>query len=319
MANVREARKFGVEFEVGNEKTQQQIEDTIKKCSSREIVVNSSWAQTTNNNYWHVKFDRTCGPIGKVEHADGKTKYADHGWEVASFVAAGDNDLNHISQVAQSLSAICLPNVNCGFHIHCCVSDFTPAELGVLLSRWMKIEGMLCNLMPPHRVDNYFCKLISKSRKIAKSKKYEAEEVWNKLKPNQYSPHENRQKKVTLNTVNVAAALYYESTFHPFDPPVYLNLKKTVEFRMPEGTLDARAVRSWVKFFIQFIEISKKSKMPVDLSAIKSIKDFFVICGLSHSDVKDNKELFEAKLFLIERFFLYGDSEVKKQFEKGLF
>ena len=324
MATTRNSmnRKFGVEFEVGNEVSQEHISNIIKCNSVKEVIVSSGWAPTIDNKYWHVKYDRTCGSIGQIKNEHGKSKYADHGWEIASFVASNENDLNHIAFIGKKLAeGDCLVNPNCGFHIHCNVDDFTGRDMGVLLARWIKIEPMLCNLMPNHRVDNYFCRLLSKSRKIAKGKKHMPEDVWQKLKPTQYGPHENRQKKVTLNTVNVAAAYAYENSFYPFDPPSYLSIRKTVEFRMPEGSLNSEAVFAWVRFFLRFVEMSKKSKMPDNLLPIKKIKEFFTYCGLSNVAIKndDNMGLFDTKLFLIERLFLFADEETKKQFEKGLF
>lgn len=46
------------------------------------------------NDYWEVKFDRTCGPQGKG---------FDHGWEVASFIATGTYDIDHIAKASSFL------------------------------------------------------------------------------------------------------------------------------------------------------------------------------------------------------------------------
>jgi hypothetical protein len=312
LRNEFSGRKFGVELEMGNEVSQSHIADIIKANSLKEVRIQSGWGQTNNNHFWHVKYDGSCGAVGKP---------VDSGWEVASFVASGATDLNCIADMATKLhQGNCLVNKNCGLHIHCDVSDFTVNEMGVLLARWMKIEPMLCNLMPSYRVDNYYCRLISKSRKIAKSKKHTAETVWLKLKPTKYGPHDNRQKKVTLNTVGYAQALACEASYYPQTPPSYLHLRKTVEFRMPEGTLRREAIVAWVTFLIRFIDSAKTSRMPIDLKPLAKIKDFFKYCGLTNSDINNcNLELFDTKLFLIERFFTFGDDDIKKQFNKGLF
>jgi hypothetical protein len=307
------ARTFGVELEIGNEVPIANLAQAVRELSYRPVQATSSWAQTASNNYWHLKFDRTCGRIGLVDNL-----YVDHGWEIASFIAVGSHDLEHIGSVVERLAEItnCTTNQNCGFHIHCDVADFTPKEMGILLSRWIKIEPMLCQMVPFHRVDNRFCRLLSNKR-ISKNKKYKGEEVWERLKPTRYNPHENNQKKVTLNTVNYAAALQTEMDFKKIAPiPNHLKGRKTVEFRLPEGTLRKEAISSWVYFFVRFVEISKKSRMPTNLKPITNLKSFFKYFGMEKTEDLD---LLHAKLFLIDRLYKYGNSDVKKQLCRGLF
>ncbi|RDJ35236.1 MAG: hypothetical protein DWQ19_10505 [Crenarchaeota archaeon] len=299
-------RKFGLEFEIGNDMKIANIGELakhIKDLSKKHVEYTPSWAQTVNNhNYWHIKFDRTCGPQGQVNGT-----YMDHGWEIASFIASGQEDLDLIGMVVESLKNDCFINQNCGFHIHCDVSDFTPSQMGVLLARWLKIEPLLCQMVPPFRVNNKFCRLLGNKR-FLKSKKYKSEELWDKLKPTKYGPHENSQKKVTLNTVNYAAAVQMVDTS-----------RKTVEFRLPEGTLDKHTVVGWVQFFIRFVETARTAKMPLSFRRIKTIKTFFNYAGMNPNHQDIDVSLIRAKMFLAERLYRFGDIETKKQLSSLIF
>lgn len=306
-------RKFGLEFEIGGELGVATVAGVIRSLSFHPVNCTTSWRQSINNNYWDVKFDRTCGVLGEINNV-----YIDHGWEIASYIACGETDLDHIAAVMAEFERITssAPNHNCGFHIHCDVSDFSPREIGILMARWIKIEPMLCQMVPEHRINNKFCRLLS-AKRISKRKRYKPEEVWGRLKPTKYTPHDNIQKKVTLNTVNYAAALQTETEATAIKSIAPKDIRKTVEFRLPEGTLKKDAINGWVHFFVRFVESSKRAAMPTNLGEVSKIKQFFKYCDMSK--INNNLDLLRAKLFLIERLYKFGNEEVKKQLSQGLF
>jgi len=295
-------RPFGVEFEIGNEVTQGLISNVIKSNSNYPVEVTSSWGQSINNNYWHVKYDSTCGANGKK---------IDHGWEIASFKASGLQELKHIAAVAVSLrNAGCLVNTNCGFHIHADVSDFTKSQMGLLLARWLKIEPFICNAVPFSRVNNYFCRLISKHKILDFRKKYKPTELWDVLKPCDFNIHDNVQKKVTLNTVNFAQSIQNGMSKHT---------RNTIELRMPEGTLDSGNVEGWVGFFVNFVDHSKTTNISSNLSSVNSLKKFFLFAGLSNDRIVANRNLLNVKLWFVKRFYKFGSLKIKNEICKGNF
>src|SRR5690349_3109756 len=89
-----QSRKFGVELEVNKSVTKKKLGDIIAAqgilCDrSEEVRVTSGvagWEESRKNDYWHVKYDSTCG------------------WEVASFIAHGDADIDYIASTADCLS-----------------------------------------------------------------------------------------------------------------------------------------------------------------------------------------------------------------------
>jgi len=296
-------RSFGVELEVGSEWPQKLIADHMQLLAQdRAVIATPRWCESIENSYWHVKYDSTCGVTGP-------------GWEIASFKASGWDDLCHIAEMAMTLKQFGLEtNNNCGFHIHADASDFTPEQMGILLGRWMQIEPMLCKLVPSHRVNNRFCKLICKSRKIALSKPHTGLEIWEALKPTNFDPHENRQKKVTLNTVNYAGGIFYDGlqalgvSKTPFYKP------KTIEFRLPEGTLDFSTIVAWTAFFLNFVDTAKESLGSKNLSGVRSVRKFFQIAGLDGDrDVQLDDILFTSKLWLLKRFYMFGGDDLRNQ------
>lgn len=275
-------RCFGVEFEVGAEIGPHDIAKMLMKYSDKKVAVTTGWAQSVNNDFWHVKFDSSCGVLKGT-----------HGWEVASFKASGRDHLHHIGQMARELQHLgCEINANCGYHIHCEVKDYSPSKMGVLLARWLKIEPFLCKLVPLMRIGNYYCKLLNTHKKLKSGRRYSASALWKSLRPTNFSPHENDQKKVTLNTVSFAAVCKKE-----FDKD-----RKTIEFRMPEGTLDYDDVVNWVRFFVNFVESSKNQKMPLNLLPVQTMDGFLKLAGLKSSNLFElDEDLEETKKWVFKR------------------
>jgi hypothetical protein len=257
-------RTFGVEMEVGNNVDRNNIQHCIQKISKRDIIV-AGWDLTNNNNYWHVKTDSTCGPNAHIAK--------DYGVEIASFRAAGYKDLKHITDVAAELIKIGVQvNNNCGLHIHAGTSDFTPAQMGVLFAYWMKIEPIICCLVADRRLKNKHCRLWHTRKTIDKSRSYSPDILWQIIAPTNFSPHNNKQKKVSLNFVNFAAAISGGYS------------RNTVELRLPEGTLSPREISAWVRIFVSFVDSCRKAKMPVDLFPTSSLEEFFQIIGFAEKD-----------------------------------
>ena len=263
-------RCFGVELEVSNNFNKCDLKRVIKDNSLRKIRV-SGWAQSNNNDYWHIKDDSTCGPLGES---------GEHGWEVASFKAKGIDDLLHIGEVADALyeSGVQV-NDHCGLHIHADVSLFSPKRVATLLARWIKIESILEQMVPFRRRRNYHCRFWMRDYRVkeyvyrisSNESIWGSQSFWEAMRPTNLGIHQNDQKRVTLNLVNYALA---ESTGN--------NRRKTVELRLPEGTLNGNDIVNWVRFFLNFVDESETASFPKNLNPIFSLEDFFQILGLSH-------------------------------------
>jgi hypothetical protein len=257
-------RTFGVEMEVGNNVDRMTIRQCIQKISKKDIIV-AGWDLSNNNSFWHVKTDSTCGPSAHLQK--------DYGVEIASFTASGYKDLKHITEVAAELGKSGVQvNNNCGLHVHVGVSDFTPAQMGILFAHWVRIEPIICCLVADRRLKNKHCRLWHTRKGIDKFRAYSPQGLWDMIAPTNFSPHNNRQKKVSLNFVNFAAAVSGGYS------------RMTVELRLPEGTLSPRDISAWVRIFVSFVDTCAKSKMPINLMPIETIEEFLQSIGLAERE-----------------------------------
>lgn len=269
-------RCFGVEMESHPVVDRKKIASTIRKKSSKRVVV-TGWRQTHENSNWHVKTDSTCGGGEK------------NGWEIVSYKAMGDKDVEHISEIAEQLDIIGLRcGVDCGFHVHVDISDFSPDQAAIMVARWIKIEKIMMQSVPSFRRRNRHCRGLE-PRVSPKKSLYDPVGFWQLYSPKNFSLHNNRDKRVTMNLVNYATCLAYRNK--QIGKNFYCDsTRSTVEFRFPEGTFKKQDVKNWILLFVSFVEYSKKSKMPQDLCSVLSFDDLFNILGLN--DFQDCKVWF---------------------------
>lgn len=289
--------------------SKQYIGNVIATKSSHHVVITEGsfgdnspgWAQTSQNDYWHVKYDSTCGPLGKKKDCGG--------WEVASFIAQGQQDLIHIGMVADALrEAGVETNNNCGLHMHAEAKDFEPEQVAALVARWIKIEPWICQMLPPHRRKNKYCRLLGNYFK--NREKSNASDYWNRIRPSNLSVHENSQKKLAINIVNYAAALKGDG---------YDTSRKTVELRMPEGTLIGSDIINWGYLYLLFVDLSKNAGMPTNFTPVTTLKEFLNYLGLEGKNVYLlSEELFELKKWILNRMIQWGAPKYEKEAQKKL-
>lgn len=261
MNKFKSNRAFGVELEVGPEISKTDIKKLIQMMSDKEIIV-TDWAQSIRNDYWHVKQDSTCGPNGHLR--------ADYGWEISSYIGKGIKDIIHIKQVCQYLAdAGVSVNDNCGLHVHADCHDFNEKQIGQLFLWWLKIENLLASMVPFRRALNKHAKLYTIHYADVEWDWSSPNKVWRKIKPDNFSPHNNENKRFSLNFVNYAHWLYDQAFGRP-----------TVELRLPEGTLVGEDVANWIKLFLVIITQSKLS-CPVDSTHydLYGLMDFLALNG----------------------------------------
>lgn len=311
-------RNFGVEFEIGSELSISEIQDILTEKALHPIVSSKSWGQSTNNNYWHAKYDGSCGVLGH-----GK----DHGWEIATFKASTIRDLEEICKVISIVEKTVQVNNNCGLHVHVDVGDFTIDQLGVLVAYWVKIEKCLFEAVPARRRRNYYCKMLSRKR-FGVSKKYTPTEFWEYIRPKNLAIHENSDRRYALNLVNITSYIK-ENSSNIFlyglgyeVAPASLNQKSTIEFRFPEGTLSPIDTFNWVSLFVTFVEHVKTLQMPEDMKKISNINEMFSVLGL-HGTQSSFKfldiKLTELKTWLYNRIVEYGTDNIKLKLLKQVY
>ena len=286
-------RSFGIEIEMNPNLTKKSIVKIIRESSNKPLR-QSGWELTQNNNsYWHLKTDSSCG---------------DPGWELATYKADSNKDLNDICNVAKNLhKAGAKTDSDTGLHIHIGIEDFDLEQVGIMMARWVKIENFILQSVRCHRRENYFCRPVSKHKKFRKKKFYSSDEFWNLIRPKRYGLFGNPQRRLALNMLNYAISVYR--------PHVNRNLK-TVEFRFPEGTTCPIDIRNRTCLFLNFVENSKTASMPSDLTAVQDLNLFLEYFGLENSDnfIILSKPLNSLKLWLLNRLETHAESKkIKSQ------
>lgn len=296
-------RRFGVELEMGRAYIDGELSKNFTKSKVKSIISNESSRNILVTKYqlsqefygWHVKDDSTCGHFGKL---------GPKGIEVASFVAKGITELQHIANVAELLEQSgCTTNTNCGFHIHAEAKDLTPYNVGILLAYWIKMEKILSLSLPFWRYNNPYCRNILDGKNIDRNKKYGALALYSQLRPTNISYYENDDRRVNLNLVNYTRAEYFETAN-----------RKTLELRWPEGTLNPRNIKCWVRLFLSFIDNCKDKPMPDNLQDA-SLEETLSYLGLAHQDqsfVIFSEGLHDTKTWFLERILLNTAPSNKK-------
>lgn len=233
-------RKFGLELEFGNKISKNTICEAVQKVDqSRETVVSGHYTRDTDNDFYHVKLDHSCGD-----------DEGDYGVELASFKASGIKDIKTLSRVTKSIK-LAGANVNerCAAHVHAEITDFSNAQLAVMTAIWIKLEPFICHMIPSHRANSKYCRFFRHENWVAETiinkEPLTPAFVWSKVKPTKNNDI-NRRK-----SMNLCNYVFTE--------------RKTVEFRFPESTVNDSDVKNWLRFLLSFVEISKNAAMPLDL------------------------------------------------------
>ncbi len=289
------ARRFGVELEISNNMSKEHVRDIVEIYSPRRTKL-TKWGQSRDNDCWHIKPDASCGILGFPY---------DTGLEVASFVGTGIEDIQHMAYIADRLADFGSEvNEKCGLHVHVEVADFSQEQMGVLLGHWTRVEWLVLAALPVQRQDcaycEPFCKYLSYPQDYCEPRPLE---LWEELRPTNLDPHDNKFRLRSINLVNYAYGLLHKSY-----------KRKTVEFRLPEGTLVGYEVENWIKFFVNFVEWVRWQPMPATIRRFSDIKDCLDHMGIGHEDdfyIYD-KELRDTRTWFLERLMDYGPGWVHK-------
>lgn len=279
-------RKFGIEIEIGNEIKKNEIRSFILDVSDKTVYV-SRYDISTDNSYWHIKDDSTCGKLGKK---------GPKGIEIASFVGYTIKDLKHIAKTSQYLlrKNVCV-NDNCGLHYHFDASDLSPEQVGKILYFWIKLEPFMSLGLPKRRIANYYCKmycdldLFYLLNTCASEDFVNYKKVYEIFKPTDFSYNQNDDRKKNLNLVNYARCESFK-----------INKRKTIEFRWPEGSLKSQDIKNWGILFSNFINSAiHREKIIQDP---KTLYDYLYILGFKDEKITIlSKDLYQAKAWFLNR------------------
>lgn len=279
--NFRNNRRFGAELEFGKTISKREVVKTIQDFSNYKVK-SLGHVASRGNNLWHVKTDCTCG-------ADG---YG--GWEVASFVGKNHRDIMHMGGAAKALKdSGAAVNRNWGLHVHVEIADFQKRDIGVLMACWIKIEKIMCLAISKKRYLDYChpIKQVTDWKWIGHyfGKYYSPQELYEL-----YIPHNrNDADEFRYRAINIVN--YYRGLRNK-------NYKrKTVEYRLPEGTLEEDDVVNWVRLYVNFTDVVKNTAMPSNIEDA-TLEEAMFYLGLYHE--RDKFYIFSPALNKTRIWFL---------------
>jgi hypothetical protein len=280
-------RCFGIELEVSKRVGLEALVNAVRGADpKRQCMGSTTYRQDASNDYWHVKFDRSCG-----------AKANEGGWEVASYKASGAKDLLKIANMGDVLThAGAEVNDNCGYHIHVEIADFQRAQAATLVANWMRLEKLIAEILPKSRRSNVYCRMLSEMKPVRTADLSDPETFWLRVRPVSY---DHAERRVALNMVNYALA-------HPG--------KRTAELRLPEGTLDPGEIKNWARLFIHFVHSQRKAPWPATVAPLIDIKSALAVLGL-HSDDPFfllSKGLYETKAWFLSRILKHSSKKLYK-------
>jgi hypothetical protein len=295
-------RRFGVEIEVTAHTEKAKIGGFIEAVDpNHKVKISEHNDKDYGNNHWNVKRDGSC-----------KDKDFQFGYEVASFVGSGIEDISLVQKVATRLQQEGVKvNDNCSVHVHAEVADFSKAQLAKLVALWMKVEPVVLQMVPKRRHTSKYCVPLREFHKAMKldTLKYKAGDFWHCVLPQYY---DDKHRRVAFNICNICAALHYN--YYGGEPKQ--KKRKTVELRLPEGTMDPRHIANWIKFFVRFVNLARLKKSPEDLKAL-SLTESMRVFGLGGTDeapVILSRGLWSLKVWMLERIMEFGtDKEMVKE------
>lgn len=291
IAPIDLSRKFGIELEFGSTNIDRYIlSDRLKSISKKEIY-STNWAPTDKDNeYWHLKTDSSANPESHIRR--------DVGYELASYVGSSLDHLLDIASVADFLKSYgCKPNRNCGFHIHLDVSDLSNTDVAKVAAWWIRVEPWMYRAVPLHRATTIHCKPL---RAFYKTQCKEAPTpglFWKAIEPRSLSHHDNPCRRLSINLVNCVEHSR--------------NRARTIELRLPEGTLRGSDVISWVILYSSFVNTVVKFPYPTKLNSFRNIEPTLACFGMSNNNILCN-ELLVTKLFFLRRICMYSKFRNKK-------
>ena len=134
---------------------------------------------------------------------------------------------------------------------------------------------------------------------MKRNEKYDKDQFWSLICPKNLSYFNNDDRRFNLNLVNLVRAIRDDSPN-----------RRTIELRWPEGTLDSRDIRCWVRLFLSFIEKCKDKNMPKDLSSL-SLLNALRILGLHHENSNFmiySENVNETKTWFLERIIQHCEA-----------
>lgn len=157
-----------------------------------------------------------------------------NGAELVSPVLSGEEGLRQVKVAAKALrEAGCTVNRSCGLHVHVGASDLSVKELAHVVDRYASHEAALDAVMPNSRRhnNNTYCRSL-------------------------LGGYVNLDRLKNSTSVRDLESSMNHARYYKVNLMAYAR-QQTVEFRQHSGSLSGEKITNWVRFCVNFVEMSR--------------------------------------------------------------
>jgi len=186
----------------------------------------------------------------------------DSGVEINTNPASGDYFLQDARSLATALQA-CGAHVNdtCGLHVHVDASDFSQYDIRRLILLWSAVERSMFDLAGKDRIENDYCRPCSGYYAHIMCGHNLSE--WRKRLAIALYKEANRETRYAKREKYIKSR-YYALNLHSYF------FRKTFEFRLHEGRMDAHILENWPLLCGRLVDVSMRTPERDLLSLVKS-------------------------------------------------
>jgi len=223
-------RTFGVEIEVHNAPHPEVIGWHLNQLGIANLFANycSDTLDVNYSKYWAISVDQSVR--GQL-----------HRLELSSRILCGTEGLKEVRKVINLLVSLgCQVNKTCGLHVHVGLKGVRTAHLVTMLERYSRWEETIDSWMVPARREN---------------KNRYAYSVHDSLLLVQEYCSDSQKRYTMMHSVSNFAAAVDSGHCCKLDFESIWSYK-TVEFRQHQGSLCPSEILNWIRFCVNFVEMS---------------------------------------------------------------
>ena len=257
MRSEMEKRTFGVELEFRGITRETAVKTVKHVLVNKEQMFTCESIRSLNNCYSTLQVTDISGRNWSVQRDSSVAGDGGESCELVTPILRGTSDILLLQDVVRSIRKKGgRVNKTCGMHVHIGAKDYTPQNLRILSNMWHSRQPILyagCLVNSENRNVNY-CQPLSDDfiDRLNKIKPQDWLTFWQQWYYD-YEPRINNFADVNI----VSVRHYHDSRYHSLNLHSF-NMRRTIEFRLFNGTLHAGKVKTAVQLCLALVCCAKE-------------------------------------------------------------